>query len=728
MKEKESITKYRVPIILVAFLLAVLIMGMNYLRDSLMALTAEERSSQLEEIVAQMRVNVENGLSVHWNLASGINNAAQGRHFDDMDDLYRGIAELEQNFCTDLYGSRIMLLDSQGAGYLTDGSIGIWYDVMHLTDGEHSHTFVSETDNIDGCYLVFSMELDSPITVGVDDSRFTHLVLLKEITTLKQYYTTASYGGNAATYIIRENGTLTYFDSEASDLIGARNVYKALREVEYLGGSNFEQVEENMQSEGIAVANVLIEGDEYYYCLADLDAYSMVLLLLIPAGSVAVSTLSMMDSALRIQTFFSALVAVIALLAFVSAAWALRSKRAIDKEMRLNKELNELREAAEQANAAKSAFLNNMSHDIRTPMNAIVGFTNIALKHNPSEEVASCLKKIEGSSEHLLTLINDVLDISRIESGKIQLVPVPVDISEVTETVVNIIYGFLTDRSIDFSCELQKPEHPYVLADVVRVREVLINILGNAVKFTNDGGSITFQAEYSLSADEKSLLACYRIADTGVGMSEDFVKHIFDEFSQEDNSARTRYKGTGLGMAITKRYVDMMGGSIYVTSEKGKGSVFTVELPMALTDESNVVKPEVPSGNENLEGIKVLLAEDNDLNAEIATIQLEELGLIVTRAVDGEEAVRLFAENAPGSFDIILMDIMMPVMNGYEATKAIRDLPGRPDAVDIPIIAMTANVFAEDVRASMDADMNGHLSKPIVIKEVVSTIARNIKS
>ena len=211
-------------------------------------------------------------------------------------------------------------------------------------------------------------------------------------------------------------------------------------------------------------------------------------------------------------------------------------------------------------------------------------------------------------------------------------------------------------------------------------------------------------------------------------MSEEFVKSIFDEFSQEDNGARTNYKGTGLGMAITKRYVDLMGGTIAVESKKGEGSTFTVELPLELTDESRVRKQPAPSARTYLTDVNILLAEDNDLNAEIAMVQLKEAGILVTRAADGNEAVKIFSENPPDTFDVILMDIMMPGMNGYEATAVIRSMPGRPDARRIPIIAMTAHAFAEDVQASLDAGMNGHLSKPIVMEEVVNAIVRNLNS
>ena len=396
------------------------------------------------------------------------------------------------------------------------------------------------------------------------------------------------------------------------------------------------------------------------------------------------------------------------------------------KDKKINQRLEDAFHTAENANRAKTTFLNNMSHDIRTPMNAIIGFTNIAMKHEPKPEVRGCLEKIRESSDHLLTLINDVLDISRIESGKIKFAPIPVDITVVADTVLSIMQGFLSNRNIAFHTDLAIPEKPCVLADAVRIREVLVNILGNAVKFTEDGGTIAFEASYHPGADDRHIMVRYRIVDTGVGMREEFVEHIFDEFSQEDNGARTQYKGTGLGMAITKRYVDLMGGTISVESKKGEGSAFTVEIPLELTDESNVQTQGLPAAKVNLIGAKILMAEDNDLNAEIAMVQLEELGIQVTRAADGKEALKIFASNQPGTFDIIFMDIMMPKMNGYEATKAIRALQNRPDARTIPIIAMTANAFAEDVQASLDAGMNGHIAKPIVIDEVVKNIARNL--
>ena len=726
MQERNKTTKYIMPVAFAMILVAFLVSGVFFMRDSLMKQTVEERSNQLKEMVTQIRANLDSGLQTHWNLVEGLNNAVQGNQFKNSRDVSDNIAHLENDFCTELYGCRVMLLDEQGTAYLSDGPAGIWYDISHLLDGKKRHTFVSETDNIAGSFLVFSQELDDPITMGENNVRFTHIALLKDIQTLKQYYTTTTYGGSAATYIIKKNGTLAYFDADNDDVIGARNVNKALEEAEYVQGQSFAAVQEQLDKDGIAAANILLSRSEYCYCLTALQDYDITLMLLIPADSVAVSTLNMMNSTIRTEIIFMSAMALMLLLAVIGFIRVQRSSQMVKMEQETNKELNRLRMVAESANAAKSTFLNNMSHDIRTPMNAIIGFTNIALKHSPPPEIKGCLDKISDSSEHLLALINDVLDISRIESGKIKFVPEAVDITEVSDSVLTIMDGYLSNRNITFKTELTEPKTPFVLTDAVRVREVLVNILGNAVKFTQDGGTITFAVSYLPGIDDRHVNVRYRISDTGIGMSEAFVDHIFDEFSQEEHGARTQYQGTGLGMAITKRYVDLMGGTISVESKKGVGSTFIVELPMEITDACEVKKKDYSVGKMDLTGLKILLAEDNDLNAEIAMVQLEELGIQITRASDGEEAVRIFAENPQGTFNLILMDVMMPKMNGYEATKAIRSLPNRPDAAAIPIIAMTANAFAEDVQASLDAGMNGHLSKPIVMDEVIKAIARNL--
>lgn len=383
-------------------------------------------------------------------------------------------------------------------------------------------------------------------------------------------------------------------------------------------------------------------------------------------------------------------------------------------------------EEADAANKAKSAFLLSISHDIRTPMNAIIGFTNIALHQNTVSDIHDSLEKVQKSSNHLLSLLNDVLDFSRIESGKVTISPEPVDITQLTDNVQAIMNGLLYNRDLKFEVHRERPKNPYVLADVTRIREVLVNLLGNAVKFTKDGGKITLDISSYPGTDEKHIIIRYVVQDNGIGMSEEFQKELFKPFSQEDNAnARTKYKGTGLGMAITKKYIDMMGGSIAVESKKGVGTTFTVEIPLELTEQ--VIQSKQPL-HRDLTGVHVLMAEDNDLNAELATIMLEDAGMTVTRASDGKEVVNLFKNHPRDTYDLILMDIMMPNMDGHQATKAIRALGiERSDAVTIPIIALSANAFIDDIQESLDSGMNDHISKPINMEEVTDTIAKYIK-
>lgn len=390
-----------------------------------------------------------------------------------------------------------------------------------------------------------------------------------------------------------------------------------------------------------------------------------------------------------------------------------------------HQELEKALERAEKANSAKTTFLNHMSHDIRTPMNAIIGYTNIALKQNVNQIVRNCLNRISSSSELLLTLINDVLDISRIESGQTKITVSVSDINEITDMAISVTAGLLVNRNLNFEVKKEKLYSPYVMADAVRIREILVNVLSNAVKFTDDGGTVRFKSSARKNEDGNILFVRYVISDTGIGMSKEFMDHIFDEFSQENSDARTRYKGTGLGMAITKNYVDMMHGTISVKSEKGKGTEFVIELPLKAVERKDEIPMEKLADVSKVRNLRILMAEDNDLNAEIASYQLRESGMIVTRVSNGKEAVDIY-EKTPEGFDLILMDVMMPEMNGYEATGKIREFEKETGRKRVPVIALTANAFAEDVKASMDAGMDGHVSKPIVSDALIKEIMKHI--
>ena len=393
-----------------------------------------------------------------------------------------------------------------------------------------------------------------------------------------------------------------------------------------------------------------------------------------------------------------------------------------------NRELAEGREAlskaldaAENANRAKTTFLNNMSHDIRTPMNAIVGFTELASIHiDNKEQVQDYLGRISVSSQHLLSLINDVLDMSRIESGNLTIEEADVHLPDVVRDIHTIIEPSTAAKHQKLTVSTQEIRNEDIVTDKLRLNQILLNILSNAVKFTPDGGEISLKVS-QLPMEEKTDIAEYVfwIRDNGIGMSEEFRQSVFEAFARERTSTVSGIQGTGLGMAITKNIVDMMGGTISVESESGKGTEVTVILPCRFS--SGIRKDETPADNAGFSGKTVLLAEDNEMNQMIAEEILKQHGFAVEIAGDGEEAVRKMAEAPAGTYDVILMDIQMPRMDGYEAARQIRQLED-PEKARIPIIAVTANAFEEDRKDAMEAGMDGHLAKPYDIPIMMETL------
>ena len=428
------------------------------------------------------------------------------------------------------------------------------------------------------------------------------------------------------------------------------------------------------------------------------------------------------------QSLYSILVFGFLLLLLISGLIAVilsfrEAKASEAQTARLNRELQEALEQANVASAAKSRFISSMSHDIRTPMNAIMGYTEIALTKEPKPDVKDCLKKINNSANHLLTLINDVLEISRIESGKMTANPTRTNLPAMLDEVVDIAQGFIANRKLELKVNRAKVAIPDVLVDEIRVREVLINVLGNAVKYTKDGGTITFSTEMRKGNTSSDIVVIFTIADTGIGMSKDFQAHMFDNFTQENTDTRTQYNGTGLGLAISQKYVDLLGGTITVDSKKNIGTTFTIEIPMTLTA-TKPLNSEEPA-NSDISGLHILLVEDNELNAEIAQTLLETAGAKTTVAHNGEQALEVFQNHASKTFDAVLMDVMMPVMDGLTATRAIRNLD-RPDTKTIPIIAMTANAFAEDVEKCIAAGMDAHIAKPVEIETIKRVICKYV--
>ncbi len=437
------------------------------------------------------------------------------------------------------------------------------------------------------------------------------------------------------------------------------------------------------------------------------------------------NTIPVVATAIGLYTLFLVIVQALRM-------WTAKKQELIYKEKleKKNEDLTEAVAAADRANRSKRAFLFNMSHDIRTPMNAIIGFTELAEQNiDDREKVRDYLQKIMFSSQHLLSLINDILDMSRIENGKVTIEAVPVCIRDQMDLVKDVVRSDIENRRLRYVEKTEKLDDIYVYADALHVNRILINILSNAVKFTPDGGTITFTVRERKSEREGYALYDFIIEDTGIGMSGEFIGHIFEQFAREKTSTVSHTQGTGLGMSITKSLVDLMGGEIRVESELGKGSVFTVSLEFKITSADMVYGKAAADDSSSLlalSGRRVLLVEDNDLNMEIAKAMLEAMGLEVETASDGSEALEKVKKESADRYDLILMDIQMPMMNGYEATRAIRALDDR-DKAGIPIIAMTANAFDEDRTNAFEAGMNDHIAKPLDITILRGTIAARLQ-
>ena len=384
--------------------------------------------------------------------------------------------------------------------------------------------------------------------------------------------------------------------------------------------------------------------------------------------------------------------------------------------------------AAEQANIAKTQFLNSMSHDIRTPMNAIIGFTSLATAHMDKPELLQdYLQKISVAGEHLLALINDVLDMSRIESGKMKIVEKPMHLSELLQEIRTIIQPTASAKQLELVLDTVDVEHEHIIADKLRLTQVLLNILGNGVKFNKVGGMISLQIKEERNAPQGCANYKFIIRDTGIGMSAEFQKHIFESFSRAETATVSGIQGTGLGMAITKKIVDMMNGTIAVKSKVGVGTEFDVCLTFRIARGRKAAAKPLPAQTKAeieaaLQGKHILLVEDNKLNQEIAQTILTEAGFVIDTADDGTVAVEKLRQSAAGRYDLVLMDIQMPLMDGYEATRRIRAL--NTENASIPIIAMTANAFDEDKEKALAAGMNGHLAKPINICLLKKAIAK----
>ena len=728
----------------IVLILTLFIMSQTYIQN----LVYHERLNQMEEVTHQMFRSLEDVIDTHWDEVNVQCNYLYYTPLKTDTEFYRYLKKLSELSNYHERQIELIAVDSAGHYYTENGRMGLLRGMKYLESAPQRVSYVSNSLTVDDSRMVFLELLSTPITLQSGEKEITlcYFGISQSMTQLNDYFRCDAYENNNSVYVLDDNG-FKLFNANDTELLKGHNVYTVLSRMSYLHGSSFAEAKERLDRTGSCYSNAVLDGTEYFYALKQMENAQWTLAFLVPAEYVAVNTQKLVSIVMIIIIVIAMVFSVIT----VFVGWfLLRQKQ--QQELQAEKEANlrleqynihltqvndELRQAqdiaaealqsAERASKAKTDFLANMSHDIRTPMNAIIGITTLMKNelHQP-EKLAEHLGKLENSGQLLLGIINDILDMSRIESGKTTLNVEKMNLPQQISQLDSIICQQAGQRRQTFTVNTHL-QHENVLADPNRLNQVLMNILSNAVKYTPTGGHIRFEVD-ELPRNEHYARYRFVVQDDGIGMSKAYQKTLFDPFTREERSGTNKVQGTGLGMAITKNIVDLMGGSINVESTTGKGTRFEVVLEFLVDAEADTVPeaqmlPEEEEETSPLSGMKFLCAEDNAINAEILEMLLEANGASCTICSNGQEIVDAFASVKPGEYDMILMDVQMPVMDGLEATRRIRS-GENPLGRIIPILAMTANAFLEDMQKSREAGMDEHLSKPVDIAALEQTVKR----
>ncbi len=826
----------------------------------------KERQQQMKEVTVQLFKRLDDVTRSWWKDTDVFCGAIEDHTFVSLDELYAYLQSLSQLYKVDDQQRHLVAVDDSG-NYLThDGWNGTLSEMAFLMDSPERVSFVTSRVGRSDVGIFFLQRLPEPVTVrdGGKDLRLTYFGLSCRLAELEPFFSCEAYDNNNSVYVLDQYGGRIF--SSGDDTLLGYNAYATLKEITYLHGTSFEAAKRELDSSGLAYSNAVLHGDEYYYALKQMNNADWTLLFLVSSDYVAQDIVLLVDTTNR-MVFSFAIILVVACVIVITVILTASQKRNLaierknnDKLSAVNRELDQkntelsaavkLAESATReakaANSAKSEFLTNMSHDIRTPMNAILGITRL-MESEPSmsDKMRDYIRKAHASGQHMLALINDVLDMSKIEAGKIRIVREPVSLAEQVGQIDSIIRPRAAEKAQNFMIRTHDVAHEFLVGDSMRLGQILVNLLSNAVKYTPYGGTIRLDiAELPCAIPGQAAISIV-VTDNGCGMTPEFLTHIFDPFTRAESSTTNKVQGTGLGMAITKNIVDLMGGQITVESEPNRGSRFevTLSLPidrsttchvdasgiLLITDDpqladnlrvmtrasgpdvfvcgavheavqvlkqqkADVVLLSGCSGSEELpaladtlrsaaerkllilctdhvqashgfrpdgadgmlarpfflsqladaidqlrntrvaresenvsvlNGMRFLCAEDNSLNAEILTALMALYGAACDIYPDGAQLVEAFANVRSGDYQAILMDVQMPVMNGLEAARAIR-CGNNPLGRTIPIIAMTANAFVEDVQDCLDAGMNAHISKPIDISALETILLETV--
>lgn len=614
------------------------------------------------------------------------------------------------------------LVDEDGRYYCEDGVFPAATKISflgQLLQGESN--LISYNETILGEDIILIGNSIDPVFYG--NRKIVGVLAGLEVNVINSQLSLVREDAKTYSSMIDESGRFIINNSYNSELSQSTNVLSKLQKyAEFVPGYSLDRIREDLENGESGIAAYTIDGQKQYMYYAPIGGTGWYLLTIISYEVVNATISDLINNlssrAVSIMILILILLSVVFVFFYVSIS---RDERRLRKA---KSTAEEARMKAEEASRSKSEFLSRMSHEIRTPMNGIIGMGMIAMKniHNPAK-VEDCLRKQSMSAQHLLALINDVLDMSKIESGKIEIKKETFDIRSLLEGIVNIYCSQAESKGIVFMANIPKDLEKRLVGDSLRLNQILANLLSNAMKFTPSGGAIRLTVSETDETQGGKRLR-FEVSDTGCGIARENYDKIFESFEQENSDVTSRYGGTGLGLAIVKRFSELMGGKIWVDSRVGEGSTFTVEIPFGSVQEwkENPEADGKPGHVEyDFQGRRILLAEDNELNREIAAELIGSAGADIETAENGREALTMFEASPPGYYDLILLDVQMPVMNGYEAAKRIRTLK-RPDALSIPIFAMTANAFAEDEEESRLAGMDEHITKPLDIEIVYSKI------
>ena len=810
-----------------------------------------ERLSQMREVTTQLFAGLEDVVNNEWKEAENQRMHILDSRPETVEDMLLYMEKEETLSQLHVMSTDLIAVDSGGNYYTQDGRKGLLNEERYLLSKPERISYISNFVISDETRMIYLEKLTEPMVLqdGDDTVVIEYYGVSQSMSELDPYFSCAAYDRSNSVYVVDPDG-LKIFGSGNENLLKGYNVYSVLDRMEYLHGSSFTSAKRELEQNNISYSNALLDNEEVYYAMYHMKNAEWTLIFMVPSRYVATNTVDLVNITVRMVLIFAVFMVIVSgMLIF----WVLKKqqKLAVEEERKnslalekLNRKMEKAVQDADAASKAKSDFLANMSHDIRTPMNAIVGITGL-MEHEEglSDKLRNYIEKVQLSSRHLLGLINDILNMSRIESKEVTLNVEHVSLAEQIGQIDSMIRSQTSEHNQRFHIHVDEIVHEYLICDGVRLRQIMLNLLSNAVKYTPEGGDITLDFREVACDVPDCARFDFAVSDNGYGMTPEFVEHIFEPFTRAENSITNKVQGTGLGMAITKNIVDLMGGEIHVDSAVGRGSRFEVtltlkidrmktsileanrillvsdddvfvknvqasmsEVQVAFTavtsereavgwlqrDEADVIllsgcvdnpglkqtvdtlrrnaadttlifgvdyvtdekkqkeitqsgvdgiifrpfflsnlemtiartKTSTASGKETesvLRGMRFLCAEDNELNAEILKEILHMYDAQCTIYPDGEAVVQAFQDVKPGEYDVILMDIQMPKMNGLEATRAIRN-GSNPLGKKIPIIAMTANAFSEDVQQCIDVGMDAHIAKPLDIAVLERTV------